>query len=151
MNRHICQIARFEIHGYFRIRVAYSSKNSLNLFPNRVSVFIFSILLMPIPRSLDNDTSQNAQSLGAILPFVQSGNVDISSLTGFEPRTLRITVGSFIHYTKFPHSTERFEKDFREILRDFYNLSVTESPVESSNNRRFLSKRQKTRIVNILI
>ena len=38
--------------------------------------------------------------------------------------------------------------NFREIFKDFYNLSVTESPVESSDNRRFLSKRQKTRIVN---
>ena len=40
---------------------------------------------------------------GAVSPFVQSGNLEISYLTGFEPGTLRVTVGSLIHYTKFPY------------------------------------------------
>ena len=83
----------------------------------------------------------------AISPFVQSWNINILSLTVFEPRTLRVTAGSLNHYTKFPYK-KIFEKNFRQILRDFCNLSVTESPVESSNNRRFLSKRQKIRIIN---
>ena len=41
-----------------------------------------------------------------------------------------------------------FSKFLSQILKDFYNLSVAESPVGSNNNRRFLLKRQKTRIVN---
>jgi len=41
-----------------------------------------------------------------------------------------------------------FSKFFRQILKDFYNLSVAESPVGSSSNRRFRLKRQKTRNVN---
>ena len=68
---------------------------------------------------------------GAISPFVQSGNHEISSLTGFEPWTLRVAVGPLIHYIKFP---------YENFLRDIDNFSVAESPVESNNNRRFLVK-----------
>ena len=70
-----------------------------------------------------------------ISPFVQSGNHEISSLTGFEPWTLRVAVGPLIHYIKFP-----YEIFLREIVRDIDNFSVAESPVESNNNRRFLVK-----------
>ena len=38
---------------------------------------------------------------GAISSFVQSGNFEISSVAGFEPGTLQVTVGSLIHYAKF--------------------------------------------------
>jgi len=41
-----------------------------------------------------------------------------------------------------------FSKSKSQILKDFYNLSAAESPVGSNNNRWFLLKRQKTRIVN---
>ena len=41
-----------------------------------------------------------------------------------------------------------FSRFLRQNFQDFYNLSVAESPVGSNNNRRFLLKRQKTRIVN---
>ena len=34
---------------------------------------------------------------GPISPIVQSGNFEISSQTGFEPVTLRATVGCLIH------------------------------------------------------
>ena len=40
---------------------------------------------------------------GAISPFVQSGNLETSSLTGFEPGTLRVADDPLIHYTKFPY------------------------------------------------
>ena len=40
---------------------------------------------------------------GAISSFVQSGNFEILTVTGFEPATLRITVGHLTHYTKFPN------------------------------------------------
>ena len=58
---------------------------------------------------------------GALLPFVQSGNVDISSLTGFEPRTLCITVGSLIPCTKFPYRKilKKFSAKFSEIFTIF--------------------------------
>ena len=41
-----------------------------------------------------------------------------------------------------------FSKFLSQIEKDFCNLSVAESPVGSNNNRRYLLKRQKTRIVN---
>ena len=41
-----------------------------------------------------------------------------------------------------------FSKFLRQVLKDFYNLCVAESPVGSSSNRRFRLKRQKTRNVN---
>ena len=40
---------------------------------------------------------------GAITSFVQSGNFEILSLTGFEPGTLRMAVAYLIHYTKFSY------------------------------------------------
>ena len=43
---------------------------------------------------------------------------------------------------------EIFSKFLSQILKGFYNLSVAESPVRSNDNRRFLLKRQETRIVN---
>ena len=42
-----------------------------------------------------------------------------------------------------------FSKFLSQMLKDFYNLSVAESPVGSSSNRRFRLKRQKTRNVHI--
>ena len=42
-----------------------------------------------------------------------------------------------------------FSKFLSQMLKDFYNLSVAESPVGSSSNRRFRLKRQKTRTVHI--
>ena len=39
----------------------------------------------------------------AISSFKQSGNFEITSQAGFEPGTLRVTVGPLIHYTKFPY------------------------------------------------
>ena len=55
-----------------------------------------------------------------------------------------------IRITNFlpPFLIENFEKNSNQILRDTFNLSVAESPVESNKNRRFLLKRQKKRIVN---
>ena len=41
-----------------------------------------------------------------------------------------------------------FSKFLRQMLKDFYNLSVAESPVGSSSNRRFRLKRQKTKNAN---
>ena len=38
-----------------------------------------------------------------IFSFVQSGNFEVSSQTGFEPGILRVTVGTLIQYTKFPY------------------------------------------------
>ena len=37
----------------------------------------------------------------AISTFVHCGNFEASSQTVFEPRTLQVTVGPLIHYTKF--------------------------------------------------
>ena len=54
---------------------------------------------------------------GAILSFVQSGNFETSSVTGFEPGTFRITVGSLIHYTKFPYG-KKF-KNFKPNLETY--------------------------------
>ena len=41
-----------------------------------------------------------------ILSFVKSGNYEIASQAGFEPGTLRVTVGPLIHYTKFSYRKE---------------------------------------------
>ena len=78
-----------------------------------------------------NDLS--ALEKGAILPFVQSGNIDISSLTGIEPGTCASKSDPLTNIPNF--LIEKFSKIVSRILRDFYNLSMTESPVESSNNR----------------
>ena len=48
----------------------------------------------------------------AISSFVQSGNFETSSVSGFEPGTLRVAVGPLIHYTKFPY--DKFFK-FRNL------------------------------------
>ena len=42
-----------------------------------------------------------------------------------------------------------FSNFFSQMLKDFCNLSVAESPVGSSKNRRFLLNRQKTRNAHI--
>ena len=52
---------------------------------------------------------------GPIWPIVRSGNFEISSQTGFEPVTLRATVGSLIHKTKFP--SDNFFKIFKLNLK----------------------------------
>ena len=61
---------------------------------------------------------------GAILPFVQSGNIETSSLTGFELRTLRVTVESLIHYTKSPNRNFffKFQNNFKSFLQSFCDL-----------------------------
>ena len=79
----------------------------------------------------------------AISPFVWSGNLEISTLTGFEPGTLRVAVGPLIHYTNFPYRKFLIKKLW-EILRDIDNFSVAESPVELKNNQRFLVKIRKS-------
>ena len=58
---------------------------------------------------------------GAISSFVQSGNFETSSVTGFEPGTLRVTVGSLIHSTKFPYGkkVKTFKLNFKRILQSF--------------------------------
>ena len=38
-----------------------------------------------------------------ISSFVQSGNFEVSSQTGFEPGPLSVTVRTLIHYTKSPY------------------------------------------------
>ena len=54
------------------------------------------------------------------------------------------------HYTTIPNClAEKFSKFLSQMLKYFYNLSVSESPVGSSSNRRFRLKRQKTRNVYI--
>ena len=83
----------------------------------------------------------------AISAFVQSGNYEFSSVTGFEPGTLRVTVLPLIHYTRFPYR-KKSKKKFVQTLREFCNFSEAESPVGSKNNRQFRLKRQKTRIVH---
>ena len=75
---------------------------------------------------------------GAISSFVQSGNFESLTLTGFEPATLRIAVGHLTHYTKFP-----YENFLRKFQTRFYNLSAAVSPVGSSSNRRFRLKSRK--------
>ena len=54
---------------------------------------------------------------GAISSFVQSGNFELSSQTGFEPGTLRVAVGPLIHYTKFPY--DNFFKIFKTNVKRF--------------------------------
>ena len=54
---------------------------------------------------------------GAISSFVQSGNFELSPQTGFEPGTLRVTVGPLIHYTKFPY--ENFSKNLNPNVKRF--------------------------------
>ena len=56
-----------------------------------------------------------------ISPIVQSGNFEIPSLTGFEPVTLRNTVRSLIHNTKFPYeiSFKFFKPNFTRFLQSF--------------------------------
>ena len=74
-----------------------------------------------------------------ISSFVQSGNFEISTLTGFEQATLRVAVGHLTHYTKFP-----YEIFWEFVLPDFTIFIVAVSPVGSSSNRRF---RLKNKIV----
>ena len=50
---------------------------------------------------------------GAISSFVQSGNFEIFTLTGFEPATLRVAVG---------HLNQFFMK-FSEMYRKVHNLN----------------------------
>ena len=52
---------------------------------------------------------------GAISSFVQSGNFENSTLTGFEPATLSVAVGHLTHYTKFPY--EKFFKIFKPNVK----------------------------------
>ena len=54
---------------------------------------------------------------GAISPFVQSGNFESLTLTGFEPATLRVAVVHLTHYTKFPY--ENFFKIFQPNVKKF--------------------------------
>ena len=58
---------------------------------------------------------------GSISPIVQSGNFEISSQTGFEPVTLRATVGFLIHKTKFPYESffKIFKPNFKRFLQSF--------------------------------
>ena len=55
---------------------------------------------------------------GAITSFVQSGNFEILTLTGFEPATFRVAVGHLTHYAKFPyeHFLRKFKPDFTIFL-----------------------------------
>ena len=53
----------------------------------------------------------------AISSFVQSGNFETSSVSGFEPGTLRVAVGPLIHYTKFPY--DKFFKIFKTNVKRF--------------------------------
>ena len=77
--------------------------------------------------------------------FVQSGNFEILTLTGFEPATLRVAVRHHTHYTKFPY--ENFSKNFQSYFKRYLQFFVAESPVRSKNNRQFLSKRQKQELI----
>ena len=43
---------------------------------------------------------------------------------------------------------KNFQKSLSQILREIYNLLAAVSPVGLDNNRQFLLKRQKTKIVN---
>ena len=58
---------------------------------------------------------------GAILPFVQSGNFEILTLTGFELATLRVAVGHHTHYTKFPYEIlfKIFKPNVKIFLQSF--------------------------------
>ena len=52
-------------------------------------------------------------------------------------------------YTTIPNClAEKISKILSQMLKYFYNLSVSESPVGSSSNRRFRLKRQKTKNAN---
>ena len=53
--------------------------------------------------------------------FVQSGNFEVLPQTGFEPGTLRVTVGPLIHYTNLPYRKilKIFKKCFLEIFTIF--------------------------------
>ena len=62
---------------------------------------------------------------GPISPIVQSGNFEISSLAGFEPVTLRVTVGFLIHLTKFPN--EIFFKMFMPNSKRFFTIFLLQS------------------------
>ena len=58
---------------------------------------------------------------GAILSFVQPGNFEFQSLTGLEPGTFHVTVGSLNHYTKFIYEkcSTNFKSDFKRYLKSF--------------------------------
>ena len=57
----------------------------------------------------------------AIMYFVQSGNIEVPSRTGFEPGTLRVTAAPLIHYTKLPYKYffKKFKPNFKRFLQSF--------------------------------
>ena len=60
---------------------------------------------------------------GAISTFVQSGNLEISSLTGFKSGTMHVAVGWFPYLLYQISILKVFEKMLRQILRDVYNFA----------------------------
>ena len=72
---------------------------------------------------------------GAISSFVQSGNFEILTLTGFEPTTLRVAVSHLTHYTKFPY--ENILKYIERILILLKKVwfRITSKPKESLDSK----------------
>ena len=67
----------------------------------------------------------NPRKKVAISSFVQSGNFEIASQAGFEPGTLRVTVGPLIHYTKFPYGKK--VKNFKPNFKRFFAIFLKQS------------------------
>ena len=70
----------------------------------------------------------------AFSSFVQSGNIEVPSRTGFEPGTLRVTAGPLIQYTKLPYNFffKKFKPNFKRFMQSLSSSVASQLDEQSA-------------------